>query len=119
MAQGVLKEESGTNEENAIVVRKIQDVIKEKYAEKITIGYIADAINYSQKHTQRIFVRMTGKTIYEYLTSVRMEKAKELLAEKDSKIYVVSNNVGYKNNARFSKVFKEYTGYTPSEYKRK
>ena len=52
-----------------------------------------------------------------YLTSKRMEKAKELLKNPRLKIYEISTAVGYENSRYFSSIFKKYTGQTPIDYR--
>lgn len=60
----------------------------------------------------------TGKTFVEYLTDLRMEKAKHLLQYTDKKNYEISELCGYSTPAYFSTVFKSATGLTPSEYRK-
>lgn len=55
-------------------------------------------------------------TINDFLTMVRIEKAKELISGKMTKLYEVSKKVGYNDPKYFSKIFKKYTGVKPSEY---
>ena len=57
-------------------------------------------------------------TFNEYITHVRIEKAKELLSNTDLKIHQICENIGYKTTAHFAKVFKANTGLTPSDYKK-
>lgn len=66
-----------------------------------------------------LFRQTTGTTINHYLTTVRMEKAKELLMDLSNKLYDVSYAVGYMNPSYFSRQFKKYTGLLPSEYREK
>lgn len=102
-----------------IIVKKIKKIISQQYSQRLTVEKIAAQISYSKKQTQRIFLKKTQKTIYEYMTEVRIEKAKEMLKEGKSKIYVVAEQVGYKNTAHFKELFKRYTGHTPAEYKKR
>ena len=66
-----------------------------------------------------LFRQTTGTTINHYLTTIRMEKAKELLMDLSNKLYDVSYAVGYMNPSYFSRQFKKYTGLLPSEYREK
>lgn len=107
------------NEANSdIVVEKIKKIIAGQYSKRLTTEKIAEQVNYSKKQAQRIFLNKTEKTIYEYLTEYRIEKAKELLKEGKSKIYATAEQVGYKNTLHFKKLFEKHTGLTPAEYKK-
>jgi two-component system response regulator YesN len=64
-----------------------------------------------------LFKQETGETINEYLTKVRIEKAKELLSDPRNKFYEVCYTVGYSDPSYFSKLFKKYTGLTPSAFR--
>jgi two-component system, response regulator YesN len=66
-----------------------------------------------------LFKKEKGVSYVEYLTGVRIEKAKKLLCEKDLKIHEVSNMVGYEDSNYFSRVFKKIVGISPVEYKTK
>lgn len=106
-----------TDENSDVVVEKIVKIINQQYSARLTTEDIAKQVNYSKKQVQRIFFKKTGKTIYKYLTEYRIERAKELLAAPNSKIYVSAEQVGYKNTLHFKKLFEKHTGMTPAEYK--
>lgn len=101
------------------IVQDIKKIIKNRYAERLTVDGIAELINFSPSHANNIFKEATQKTIFDYLTEYRMEKAKEMLKDPYSKIYLVAGNVGYINQSHFSLLFKKHTGLTPAEYKNK
>ena len=100
------------------LVMRIKQIVDDEYFKKLTVEEIAAKINYSGKQTQRIFLKETGKTIHEYVTEFRIQKAKEMLCEQDCKIYILAEQIGYKNTTHFKKVFKKHTGQTPAEYKK-
>lgn len=99
------------------IVKDVKGIIEKRYNESITVNEIAESIYLSPYHTNSIFKQVTGKTIFDYLTEYRMEKAKELLKNPYSRIYLVADSVGYKNKSHFCLTFKKYAGITPSEYK--
>nr|WP_246583024.1 AraC family transcriptional regulator [Clostridium simiarum] len=66
---------------------------------------------------QRGFKEIYQCPIYAYLKSYRMKKAKELLVKEELTIAHIANLVGYTNNSKFSKAFKEEFGITPSKYR--
>ncbi|MFD0716239.1 response regulator [Paenibacillus sp. GCM10027626] len=100
--------------------RKTVDFIKryvqEHYAEDLTLDVIADKVYLTRNYLSQIFKQVTGENYNQYLTQIRMEKAKELMASGKYKLYEIALLVGYKNNAYFSQQFKRYWGCNPSEF---
>lgn len=101
------------------MVEDIKSIIDSQYAEIENINQVSAQIYMSTVHANSVFKRETGQTIFDYLTKVRMEKAKQMLKEKNSKVYLVSEMVGYKSKTYFASLFREYTGMAPSEYRDK
>ena len=66
-----------------------------------------------------MFKRETGQNYIEYVTRARMRKAMSLLTETPAKISEVANSVGYEDLKYFNRLFKKFTGVTPSEYRSK
>ena len=99
------------------IVENTKNVIKNNYMKHLTINDIAKAISFSPSHANNIFKSETNRTIFDYLTEFRMEKAKELLKDPYSRIYIVMEDVGYTNKSYFCLAFKRHTGLTPMEYK--
>ena len=102
---------------NFKIVNDIKQLVYKHYHEHLTIGDIAEYIHFSASHANNIFKAETGKTIFDFLTDLRMEKAKEFLRDPSSRIYQVALSVGYKNKTHFCMVFKQYVGFSPSDYK--
>lgn len=101
------------------VVDQIKEIIHRRYPEKISIEDISKAVYLSGRHANALFKKETGKTIFDYVIEVRIEKAKLLLRETDSKVAVVAEEVGYLNTSYFCLAFKKNVGMTPAEYKSK
>ncbi|WP_248926873.1 response regulator [Paenibacillus hamazuiensis] len=99
------------------VIERIRAVMDTRYAENITVADIAESVYLSPTYVSLLFKQETGETVYEYLTKVRIEKAKELLRDPSRKFYEVSEAVGYSDPSHFSKIFKKHTGFTPSTYR--
>ena len=111
--------ETGTTTSSEYIVKKIKDIIKTEYASIETIEDITDKLYLNPLYTNRIFKQHTGKTIYEWLLNLRMEKAEELLKTSPLKAGDVGKAVGYKTARYFSTVFKNHTGLTPIQYRTK
>lgn len=92
--------------------------IHEHYAEDIRLGDLAEKVYISRNYLSGIFRSATGETFNDYVTRVRMEKAKRMLAEGKYMIYEISEKVGYKNVPYFTTLFKKYTGRIPTDFLR-
>lgn len=100
-------------------IREIQLYIRQHYQENITLNSLAERFFLHPNYLSRLFKEKTGENFVEYLTEVRMERVKELLRNSDRKIIEICAMTGYDNPRYFSKVFKQYTGMTPKEYREK
>ena len=86
------------------------------YREKISVQTLAFMCYVTPDYFSRLFSSATGKTVPQYVTEVRIKKAKELLSDPSLKIRAVANAVGYDDPAYFMRKFKQVTGVTPTEY---
>jgi two-component system, response regulator YesN len=87
--------------------------------QNITIQKIASHVYMNPTYFCEYFKNQMGETVLDFVTRVRMEKARELLVSTDLKIYDIALNVGYNDTKYFSKLFKKQYGDTPSKYKEK
>ncbi len=98
-------------------INKIKGIINERYMEDISISGISEEIYLTPNYVSLIFKRETNMTITEYITGIRMMKAKELLMTTDLKVQEIAELVGYENPHYFSTVFKKQTGVHPMKYR--
>lgn len=101
--------------------RKIQELLKylnKEYANKITSSTIEEQFSCNFDYINRVFKKLTQKTIFTYLNTIRIDHAKELISTTSLKLSEISNNVGFNDEYYFSKVFKKYTGIPPAVYAR-
>lgn len=94
--------------------------ISEHYHQTIELSTLAEISGISEGHFCRVFKNHTHLRPIEYIINLRIERAKDLLLEKPEKqISHISVLVGYSSSSYFSKNFKEKTGMTPDEYRKK
>jgi two-component system response regulator YesN len=101
------------------ILQNAMKYICDNYAISITLNELADYTYVSTYYLSRMFKKELGKNFVEYLSEVRIEKAKELLKDKKYKTYEVAELVGIQDPHYFSKIFKKYVNMTPTEYKDK
>lgn len=101
------------------VIQQIKDIIHARYKENLTVNDIANEVYLTSTYVCLIFKQETGETINDYITKLRIEKAKELLKDSRNKLYDICYAVGYSDPSYFSKLFKKYTGLSPTEYREK
>lgn len=101
-----------------VYVKQCTAYLHQNYDRSIQVKDVAAAVNLHPGYVQRIFRTNTGKTLIEYLTSLRIDKAKMLLLNTDIPVADVSDYVGIGSRQYFHAVFKKKTGLTPIEYRR-
>ena len=89
--------------------------IDDHFIDNINLDEIADEAYFSKFHFVRQFKKIYGKTPHQYLTTVRIEKAKELL-HTNASVREVCFSVGFNSVSSFTGLFKRYTTLTPSVY---
>lgn len=89
--------------------------IDSHYAEKIDLNNISDEAYFSKFHFIRLFKKIYGKSPHQYLTYVRLEKAKDLLKTSVA-ISEVCFSVGFESISSFTGLFKRYVNKTPSQF---
>jgi two-component system response regulator YesN len=97
------------------LIEQMIKYVQERISENITLQDIADELYISRNYLGQIFKNVVGESFKNYLTRLRMEKAKKMIQEGNHLIYEVSEKVGYVNPAYFTTTFKKYTGFTPTE----
>jgi len=92
--------------------------IMDYYMEDLSLDIVANKANISPNYLCRRFRQETGENFVDYVTNVRISKARELLAYKRFTAKEVAKKVGYSNHTYFSKLFKKATGKTVAEYRK-
>lgn len=100
------------------IVRIACKYVIEHIDEKIGLIEVSEALGISKNYFCSLFKQETGESFLNFVTRMKMQRAKYLLTEKDMKIYEVCNYLGYSDTAYFSKLFKKYCDMTPYEYKK-
>ncbi|WP_261301537.1 helix-turn-helix domain-containing protein [Paenibacillus andongensis] len=106
-------------EEKHPVTSFVIDYINEHLAEEIYLEILAEKLKMSSGYLSSYFKAKTGKSIVDYINETRITKATSLLTDNRIKIHDAAMAVGYQNITSFNRMFKKYTGMTPSEYRKR
>ena len=98
-------------------LQKVLSYIEEKLAEPVGVRELASQVHMSPFHFARRFKQAVGTPPHAYITQVRIERAKRLLAETNLPLLEVATRVGYRTQAHFTGVFHRYVGTTPRAYR--
>ncbi|MBN2984062.1 MULTISPECIES: response regulator transcription factor [Cohnella] len=107
------------NRKTASGVKAVEDAkryIESHFAEDLSVRRIADEVYVSPSYLMHAFKDATSKTVNDYITECRIEKAKELLRSGRYKTYEVCERVGIRDPRYFSQLFKRHTNSTPRDY---
>lgn len=97
-------------------LRKAMACIDAQFADSLQLTEVADTCDVSPAYLSRLFSEHVKMSFVDYVTSVRIHKAEELLKQQSKSIKEISFAVGYQDPNYFSRIFKRYTGKTPSAY---
>ncbi|NOU65513.1 helix-turn-helix domain-containing protein [Paenibacillus sp. LMG 31461] len=96
----------------------VTNYVNEHFGSDLSLDLLADKLNITGAYLSTYFKEKTEINFSDYVNTVRMNKAMELLEKTDLKIQDVSTLVGYYTIASFNRMFKKHTGITPSEFRR-
>jgi AraC family transcriptional regulator len=92
--------------------------IRDRLAENLSIGTLADAADMSPFHFSRVFRNYTGLSPYRFLTEQRIKRPKELLAGTRMSVTEIAHICGFSSSQHLAKAFRRHVGRSPGDYKR-
>ncbi len=99
------------------VIEQAKEYIQKHFNKDISLDEVSREVDISPYYFSKIFKDSTGKNFIEYLTEIRIERAKELLTSSNHSMKEICASVGYSDPNYFSRAFKKNVGITPTEYK--
>ncbi len=105
-------------QENNRLIREAMNYISTNFCTPLTLQEVADHLHLNPSYFSRVFKQSYGSSFKEYLTMVRIEEAKRLLANTDYSLLDIAIAVGFDNQSYFTSVFKKNTGMTPGQYRK-
>jgi AraC family transcriptional regulator len=98
-------------------LKRVLAYIDERADENLRLAELAKAAGMSMFHFAKLFKQSTGHSPHRYALRRRMEKAKQLLREEDASVLEISVRTGFVDQRHFTKVFRRFTGLTPTAYR--
>ena len=99
------------------VISKAKEYIQEHQGEKLSLGQVARAVNTSSYYFCKLFKKITGVNFTDYVSRVRLEKAKNLLLNPNLRVSEIAYEVGFQSLTHFNRVFRKILGQSPTEYR--
>lgn len=98
-------------------VQRARKYIQENYQKEISLDDVSKEVNVSPYYFSKLFKEEVGENFIDYLTHLRIGKAREMLAQSSHSVKEIGVLSGYADPNYFSRIFKKHTGMTPSEYR--
>ena len=119
ISQAIALRDQNSGNKNRSILKTAVDFIDSHYMEEdMSLNKAANAANVSANHFSALFSQNMGQTFIEYLTNLRMNKAKEYLRCTSMRSSEFAGEIGYKDAHYFSYLFKKTQGMTPSDYRK-
>jgi two-component system response regulator YesN len=109
--------ESEQSTKKSILIQRIHDFIDLHLGDDISLQTVADSVTLHPAYLSAIYKKETGMKLSEYILQQRMKKAADLLIDSNLKIYEITEKLGYQHPPYFIKVFKQFYGVTPQEFR--
>lgn len=116
-AMDLLLADISTKNDKSGIISEIENVVELEYRKDISLEYVAEKVNLSPTYVSYLFKKETGQTLVKYITDKKMDRAKKMLGDRNLKIMQVAKSCGYENQSYFNKLFKNYFGITPKQYR--
>ena len=113
----IQEEEEQSQNAGSFIVNQALSFMEKNYSQKLTLQAVADCCYVSQWHLSKLLNRYAEKSFYDILNAIRIQKAKELLADPKLKIGEIGEMVGYADTAHFARTFRKLEGMSANEYR--
>ena len=105
-------------ENNKKVISYLQQYIKSNLHSELSIVKLGDTVHLNPFYLSHLYKKTTGKSITEYITEIKLNKAKEMLKGIDYKVSEISEQLGFSTPAYFSRFFRKHMDCSPNDYRK-
>ena len=109
--------ESGQGQSMEQIIHGVKAYVEEHYRSGVTLNTMAARVNMSPSQLSKLFLEYAGEHFSDYVTGLKVKKAKELLKGTDNRIYEIADYLGFSDAYYFSSWFKRTVGCSPTEYR--
>jgi len=109
--------ETKKSDRKTIIVHEVCAIIKKDFSKPLSVDILAEKVYLSPNYLSTVFKDITGKTLLEYITDVRIKEAEKMLQHTKKKIHEIALAVGYESPSYFSSIFYRNKGLTPNQYR--
>lgn len=105
------------NKDSMTIIANVIQYILQHYGDDLTLEKLAAEVHVSNSYLSRLFKKEQGMTLSNYIQTIRLQEAKELLSSTNLKTYEIAEKVGISDPVYFSKLFKRAEGLSPKEFR--
>ncbi|WP_123039605.1 response regulator transcription factor [Cohnella candidum] len=117
-ASRLLERRKRTVDERTVkIIQKLNHHIREHLADDLSLDTLASVVYLNASYLSTLYKQSTGRNLFDYISELRIDMAKELLARSPLKIHEIAVQVGFATAGYFTRFFKRHTGTTPQEYR--
>ncbi|NHN30800.1 helix-turn-helix domain-containing protein [Paenibacillus agricola] len=99
------------------MIRRIHQYVQDCLCEELSLTRLAEVVHLSSPYLSRLYKQLTGSNLLDYITEVRINRAKHLLKSTQLKVHEIAAEVGFDSAPYFTRLFKKITNSTPLEYR--
>lgn len=100
------------------LINKVSVFILNNVENEVALSTIASYMHMNKNYLCEIFKKKTSMSLLDYMTKVKIERAKKMLRECEYRSYEIADKLGYRDSEYFSKLFKKYSGMSPTDYRK-
>ncbi len=100
-----------------LIINEVKTELINNIDKKIPLSYFAKKYGYNISYFSQLFKKIVGTSFAEYFILLKMDKAKLLITNSSTPLQNIASSVGYDDYYHFSKMFKKYTQYSPTEFR--
>lgn len=116
MRKAIIRMEHVYGQPKRAEIAEAQRYVELNLGRKISLDEVASHLHLNSSYFSRLYRKETGETFIDFVTRMKMEKAKELLDQSRHSVHEIADRLGYDNKSYFVKLFKAHSGMTPGEY---
>jgi two-component system, response regulator YesN len=106
-----------TDDRTMRLIERLHDYIYAHLADDLSLDSLADKVYLNASYLSSLYKQVTGRNLSDYITGLRLERARELLAQPQLKVHEIAEACGYGTAGYFTRFFKKHQGMTPQEYR--